>query len=110
MCECGFHILRMHVETGGGHDEIALATGEDQLTRRIAGGKVAGMQPALLGGACLGLSGTPFSVGDGLATYQDLAIVGDANLAPGKRLADAAACGVEGMIERDERGGLGHPV
>ena len=105
-----FKVLRMHVEPGGGHDDVALAAGEHQLAFRIAGRKIASAQPTLVCSACLGLSSAPFGFGDGATAYQDLAVLSDLHLAPGERLANAAPRSVEGMIQGDERGGLGHAI
>ena len=72
MCQGGLKILRMDIQTGRGHDEIALAAGEDEFALSIARGQVTGVQPAFFGVACLRLPGTPLRVGDGISTDEDL--------------------------------------
>ena len=53
---------------------------------------------------------SPGGAGDHRAADQHLAVGRELDLASGQRLADGALGHVEGMIERDERGGLGHAV
>ena len=45
-----------------------------------------------------------------ISTHQNLALIAETYLAPGKNLADGATADAEGVIEGDERGGLGHSV
>ncbi len=52
----------------------------------------------------------PRRAGDDVAAHHDLALGADADLAAGKRLAQRSAAYMEGMVEGDERGGLGHPI
>ena len=53
---------------------------------------------------------SPGGAGDHRAAHQHFAVGSELDFASGQRLADGALGHVEGMVERDERGGLGHAV
>src|SRR5689334_21746820 len=100
----------MHIQTCGGDNHVALAPGEDELALLVACCKVAGAEPAFIRRTCLRPSFTPFCLGDRFAADEDFAVVRHADFTAGKRLADAAACGVERMVQCDQRGGFRHAV
>ena len=70
------------------------------------------MSPVANHSSWRGRSSPPCQVGAGDhgAAHEHLAVGGELDFAPGERLADGALGHVEGMVERDERGGLGHAV
>ena len=52
----------------------------------------------------------PRRAGDGCAAHQYFAIRPQLHLASGQRLADGSPCHVEGMVQRDQRRCLRHPI
>ena len=71
-------------------------------------GQVAGGEPLVF--ALPQCAARPGGIGDHGAAHQHFAIGPDLDFAPGQRLADGALGDMEGMIERDQRRGFGHPV
>ena len=71
-------------------------------------GEVAGGEPLAFAG--VHGAGVPGGAGEHVAADEDLAFVGEADLAAGEGFADGAAADAEGVVEGDEGGGLGHAV
>ena len=60
--------------------------------------------------AAVHCAGLPRRAGEHVAAHQDFALLGDTHFAAGERLADRPRRDVEGMIQRDQRGRLGHTI
>ena len=105
-----FHVVRKDVLAVRRDDHLLLAAMDRQTALRVEGAYVAGMEPAVpeRGGRRLG--GVVVAAGDVAAAHQDLAVVGDGDLDAGDRLAHGPAPGAEGMVEGDDRRGLGQAV
>ncbi len=104
----GFNVLGINVDTRRGDDHLALAPKKAQLAGLLAFREVAGGEPAVL--ARTQFAVFPGGAGDDRAAHENFAVGSELDLAPGERLADGTFCDVKGMIERDDRGGLGHAV
>src|SRR5688500_3300484 len=126
LVEHSLDVLGKHIEAVGRDDHFLLAPLDEQTPLRIAFTNVAGVQPAVgvewslcVGSWELGVGSWALGVwrfGDVvagshvLATNQDLAIVGDANLDTLDRRADRALAHLERVVKRDDRRGFGQAV
>src|SRR5262249_50658992 len=73
--------------------------------------QVAGAQPAFFAERRTQLASLPVSAGDVFSAHQDLARFGiELYLAAGQYLADRTLAHAEGVVEADQRCGLGHAI
>jgi hypothetical protein len=98
----------VQVYSRGGYDDLAFAAQKTQL----AGGLNLARSPVASHSSCalVQSAALPGGAGDGSAPHQHLAIRAQLDFAAGQRLADGSPGYVERVVERDERGGFGHPV
>jgi hypothetical protein len=81
-----------------------------EAARFVEAADVAGVEPAVTEGAARLFRRVEVAAGDVLALDENLPVVRDPDLDAANRLADGAAGGVERVIQRDDRGGLGQAV
>ena len=106
--EGGFEVGGVDVQAGGGDDDIALAAEEAELAGwRLRSRGRRWRATRFRAGAWRRV---PCGAGEHVAADEDLAVVAEADFAAGEGFADGAAADVEGMVEGDEGGGLGHAV
>jgi hypothetical protein len=102
------HVFRMDIEARRRDDHLALASDEAEFSLIVLLGQVAGGEPVRFVAVQCAL--LPGGAGDHIATDENLAFVGDADIASGKNFANGSLARLEGMVERDERGRLRHAV
>src|SRR5579862_6872188 len=100
----------MNVHAFASYDDILLASLEVEVAFGVELADVAGVKPALLVEHRLQLLSLPIAGGYIGAAHQDFAARVKLHLAAFEHLADRAAAGAEGMVQRNQRGRLGGTV
>ena len=98
----------MDVDPRSGYDDLALAAEEAQFAGGLLLRQIACREPFVL--APMELSTRPGCAGDGCAAHQHFSVGAEFDFAPGEGFTDGSLGDVERMVQRDECGGLGHPV
>ena len=110
LLEVVLDVGRREVLAARGDDDVLLAAGDEEEAVLVERAEVAGVQPAVDDRAEARVVVLVVAAEDVRALDQDLAVVGDLDLAARQRLADRAEPVVARRSGRGHRGGLGHPV
>ena len=104
----GFDVLRRDVLAAGGYDQILLAAGDADVAVFVYGSEIAAAQPVAIHRLDSGLWISVVAAKYVRSSYEDLAVVGDPNLAAGHHASDRAEMRSVVRVERAHRAGLGH--
>ena len=110
LLEVVLDVGRRQVLAARGDDDVLLAAGDEEEAVVVERAEVAGVQPAVDDRAEARVVVLVVAAEDVRALDQDLAVVGDADLAPRQRLADRAEPVVLDRLAGGDGGGLRHPV
>ena len=110
LLEVVLDVGRREVLAARGDDDVLLAAGDEEEAVLVERAEVARVQPAVDDRAEARVVVLVVAAEDVRALDQDLAVLGDADLAARQRVADRAQPVVVDGLRRGHRGGLGHPV